>query len=61
MNNLIKILTVLFFSVSLYAETVSVMTFNVENLFDNRNDAYKTDETYLEFSKKQTSIHIKNC
>ena len=61
MNNLIKILTVLFFSVSLYAETVSVMTFNVENLFDNRNDAYKTDETYLEFSKKQTSLHIKNC
>ena len=61
MNNLIKILTVLFFSVSLYAETVSVMTFNVENLFDNRNDAYKTDETYLEFSKKQTPIHIKNC
>ena len=61
MTNLIKILTALFFSVSLYAETVSVMTFNVENLFDNRNDAYKTDETYLEFSKKQTPMHIKNC
>mgnify|MGYP005727676119 CR=1 FL=1 len=61
MNNLIKILAALFFSLSLNAENVSVMTFNVENLFDNRNDAYKTDETYLEFSKKQTPIHIKNC
>ena len=61
MNNLLKIFAALFFSVSLCAETVSVMTFNVENLFDNKNDAYKTDETYLEFSKKQTPLHIKNC
>ena len=45
MNNLLKILTSLLFSLSLYGETVSVMTFNVENLFDNRDDAYKTDET----------------
>ena len=49
MDNFLKILTALLFSLSLYGETISVMTFNVENLFDNRNAAYKTDETYLEF------------
>ncbi len=61
MDNFLKILTALLFSLSLYGETISVMTFNVENLFDNRNDAYRTDETYLEFSKKQTPAHIRNC
>ena len=48
MNNLLKIFAALFFSVFLYAETVSVMTFNVENLFDNKNDAEAFVNDYID-------------
>ena len=40
---------------------VSIMTFNVENLFDNRNDSGKVDETYLAIEDKQSAEHIAEC
>ena len=37
------------------------MTFNVENLFDNEDDAGKTDETYFALSDKQSKEHKATC
>ena len=41
--------------------TVSVMTFNVENLFDNIDDPVKDDKAYLPLSAKQTAAHKNAC
>ncbi|MEQ9562996.1 MAG: endonuclease/exonuclease/phosphatase family protein [Woeseiaceae bacterium] len=40
---------------------VSIMTFNVENLFDNVDDPGKDDRTYLALSDKQTEEHRAAC
>ena len=42
-------------------ETISIMTFNVENLFDNIDDEKKSDETYLPASLKKSEAHIAKC
>lgn len=41
--------------------TTSVMTFNVENLFDNEDDPNKDDDTYLALAKKQNLRHKQKC
>jgi len=43
------------------AESLSIMTFNVENLFDNQHDAGKNDETYLPLTMKKSKQHIDKC
>jgi endonuclease/exonuclease/phosphatase family metal-dependent hydrolase len=43
------------------AATVSLMTFNVENLFDTRDDAGKDDRTFLPLSAKETDEHRQAC
>ncbi|MFH1723937.1 MAG: endonuclease/exonuclease/phosphatase family protein, partial [Elusimicrobiota bacterium] len=40
---------------------VSVMTFNVENLFDTKHDPGKADHTYLPLAKKRTARHKAAC
>ena len=40
---------------------VTVMTFNVENLFDNIDDPVKDDKAYLPLSAKQTAAHKNAC
>lgn len=40
---------------------VTVMAFNVENVFDNIDDPDKIDETYLAIDEKQTDAHIAEC
>ena len=40
---------------------VTVMTFNVENLFDNIDDPVKDDKAYLPLSAKQTAAHKSAC
>ena len=40
---------------------VSVMTLNVENLFDNVDDPGKDDKTYLPIEAKQSAAHIASC
>jgi len=39
----------------------TVMTYNVENLFDTKDDEGKDDETYLPLSKKNTKKHRDKC
>lgn len=43
------------------AQRVSLMAFNVENLFDNADDPGKDDATYLPLAQKQTRSHIDGC
>lgn len=43
------------------ADEVSVMIFNVENLFDNIHDDNRDDQTYLPLAKKQTDEHKALC
>ena len=40
---------------------VTIMTFNVENLFDNSDDAGKNDFTFLALEDKQTDTHKALC
>jgi hypothetical protein len=40
---------------------VTLMTFNVENLFDTRDDPGKDDRTYLPLALKQTEKHRAAC
>ncbi len=42
-------------------DTVSLMTFNVQNLFDTRDDVGKNDETYLPLAMKQSAEHKAGC
>ena len=37
------------------------MAFNVENLFDAKDDPGKSDETYLPANKKKAKAHITKC
>ena len=40
---------------------VTVMTFNVQNLFDNDDDADKDDKAYLPIEAKQNAAHVAAC
>jgi len=40
---------------------VTIMTFNVQNLFDNIDDAGKDDKAYLPIAAKQSDAHILQC
>lgn len=43
------------------AGTVTIMAFNVQNLFDNIDDPDKDDKAYLPYSEKQDAAHIAAC
>ncbi|MEO0997618.1 MAG: endonuclease/exonuclease/phosphatase family protein [Pseudomonadota bacterium] len=40
---------------------VTIMTFNVENLFDTEDDPGKNDQTYLPLAAKQNERHVAGC
>jgi endonuclease/exonuclease/phosphatase family metal-dependent hydrolase len=43
------------------ARPISIMTFNVENLFDNKDDPGKDDRTFLPLAMKQSAEHRAAC
>ena len=43
------------------ATTATIMSFNVENLFDNLDDPGKDDKAYLPLAAKQDETHIRAC
>lgn len=47
--------------VSKDSKSISIMTFNVENLFDNIDDPGKDDRTYLSLAAKQSEEHQAAC
>jgi endonuclease/exonuclease/phosphatase family metal-dependent hydrolase len=42
-------------------QPVTIMAFNVQNLFDNTDDPGKDDKAYLAIGAKQSSAHIDEC
>ena len=54
-----KLFLVLFLTVSsAYAKTVTIMSYNVQNLFDTTHDEGKEDYTYLPLAVKESSAEI---
>ena len=51
-------LIISFSSPILSGKEISVLSVNVENLFDNKDDRNKNDETYLPKSMKLSKNHI---
>ena len=43
------------------ATSVTLMTFNVQNLFDNLDDPGKDDKAYLPIEAKRNDAHIAEC
>ena len=43
------------------ARVVTIMTFNVQNLFDNQDDPNKDDKAYLPIEAKQSEAHTAAC
>lgn len=43
------------------SKSITIMTFNVENLFDTKDDPRKSDETYLPRDQKKSLSHKKKC
>ena len=43
------------------ATTATIMSFNVENLFDNADDPDKDDKAYLPLAAKQNAAHVSAC
>ena len=41
--------------------SVTLMTFNVQNLFDNSDDPGKDDKAYLPIGAKQNDVHVAEC
>ena len=60
-NRCFFLLLLLWSALPAQGDTISIMTFNVENLFDNTHDAGKNDETYLPAARKKSKIHIEKC
>ncbi len=42
-------------------DSLTVMTYNLENLFDTTNDPSKNDETYLPIENKKSAQHKNKC
>ena len=51
----------LVFSFPLAAQEISLMSYNVENLFDNKDDIGKDDKAFLPASFKRSSYHKGHC
>ena len=48
----------LFASLTLHAKPISIMSYNVQNLFDTEHDEGKNDYTYLPLAFKQASVEV---
>ena len=57
----LPLLILLLVALQAQGESLTIMTFNVENLFDTTHDQGKNDETYLPKRQKQSKQHINKC
>ncbi|MBP9707488.1 MAG: hypothetical protein KBD78_07555 [Oligoflexales bacterium] len=60
-RNFLILLIFIIYTHNAEAQRVSVMAYNVENLFDTETDSKKDDFTFLPLSKKNNSEHKLNC
>ena len=56
MNNLIKICILIFSTSLVYAESISIMSINAQNLFDTIDDKGKDDKAFLPIELKQEAL-----
>lgn len=61
MHKYIYLILLIFSIENLQADSFSVMSFNVENLFDTQDDFKKDDKAFLPLSKKQLNKHKQSC
>ena len=61
MNIRIFLLLALSFSYFISAEQISVMSYNLNNLFDAQDDVGKDDKAYLPIALKNNDDHIMGC
>ena len=61
MNNLIKICILIFSTSLVYAESISIMSINAQNLFDTIDDKGKDDKAFLPIELKQSKEHKNSC
>ena len=61
MNNLIKICILIFSTSLVYAESISIMSINAQNLFDTIDDKGKDDKAFLPIELKQSKEHKDSC
>jgi endonuclease/exonuclease/phosphatase family metal-dependent hydrolase len=61
MNNLIKICILIFSTSLVYAESISIMSINAQNLFDTIDDKGKDDKAFLPIEQKQSKEHKNSC
>ena len=61
MRNLLVLTVFIFSSVAVSDTAITVMSYNVENLFDSLDDPGKDDKAYLPYSLKQSEDHIEAC
>ena len=55
-----SLLILFLFVPSLASDEFSVMTLNVDNLFDTKDDKNKDDKAYLPIEEKQSKEHIRS-
>jgi len=51
----------LFFALPVLTTEISLMTYNVENLFDTKDDMGKDDKAFLPASFKKNAYHKGHC
>ena len=61
MRHLLILTLFIFSSVAVSDAAISVMSYNVENLFDSLDDPGKDDKAYLPYSLKQNEDHKEAC
>ena len=61
MRNLLVLTVFILSSVAISDSSITVMSYNVENLFDSLDDPGKDDKAYLPYSLKQNKDHIEAC
>ena len=61
MRNLLVLTLFIFSSIATSDAAITVMSYNVENLFDSLDDPGKDDKAYLPYSLKQNKDHIEAC
>ncbi len=61
MNNLTKICILILSAPLVYAESISVMSINAQNLFDTIDDKGKDDKAFLPIELKQSKEHKNSC
>ena len=60
-KSLLRFFLFFLFSSASYAENITVMSINAQNLFDTMDDPGKDDKAFLPIEMKQSKEHTNSC